>query len=148
MKLTSLRKVMLGFFLTVPSFLIPAYVESRIALGEQPSIAWHVLAYGLITAAEVMVSITCLEFSYTQAPKKMKSLIMGLFLMSVSLGNAFTAIVNFVIQNDDGSSKLSGSSYYVFFAAVMLATAVAFVPVALRFKEERHIHGEGNVPAT
>jgi POT family proton-dependent oligopeptide transporter len=142
MPLTPLRKVMLGFFLTVPSFLIPAYVEARIGLGEQPSIGWHFLAYALMTAAEVMVSITCLEFSYTQAPRKMKSLVMGCFLMSVSLGNAFTAGVNFVIQNDDGTSKLAGPSYYLFFAGVMLATAVAFVPMALRFREERHIHGE------
>ncbi len=147
-RLTPLRKVMLGFFLTVPSFLIPAYVESRIALGEQPNIGWHVLAYALMTAAEVMVSITCLEFSYTQAPKNMKSLIMGIFLVSVSLGNLFTSIVNFAIQNEDGSSKLEGPSYYLFFTAMMLVTAVAFIPVALRFKEERHIHGgEAEGPA-
>ena len=48
-----------------------------------------------------MVSITCLEFSYTQAPKTMKSVIMALFLMSVSVGNLFVALVNKVIQNDD-----------------------------------------------
>jgi POT family proton-dependent oligopeptide transporter len=48
-----------------------------------------------------MVSITGLEFAYTQAPKKMKSVIMALFLMSVSLGNLFTAGVHKFIQVPD-----------------------------------------------
>ena len=48
-----------------------------------------------------MVSITCLEFAYTQSPKTMKSVIMALFLMSVSLGNFFTAGVNSFIQVPD-----------------------------------------------
>lgn len=136
-ELTALRKVLIGFFLMVPSFVIPAYVESRIVLGEQPSIVWHLAGYILITAAEVMISITCLEYSYSQAPKKMKSVVMGLFFLSISLGNAFTWLVNIVIENSDGSSKWTGPSYYWFFTAVMLATALAFIPTSrwLRRKE-------------
>ncbi len=45
-----------------------------------------------------MVSIVCLEFSYTQAPKSMKSLIMALFLFAVSFGNFVTAQINHFIQ--------------------------------------------------
>ena len=56
------------------------------------------MAYAVLTSSEVLVSITCLEFAYTQAPKAMKSVIMALFLMSVSLGNFFTAGVNAYIQ--------------------------------------------------
>jgi POT family proton-dependent oligopeptide transporter len=105
------------------------------------------LAYVVLTAAEIMVSITCLEFSYTQAPKSMKSLIMGFFLMSVMLGNLFTALVNVFIQNDDGSSKLDGAAYYLFFSAMMLLTAIAFVPYAMRYTEKRYIHGDEGEPA-
>ena len=54
----------------------------------------------------------------------MKSLVMAFFLMSVSIGNLFTAAVNFFIQNDDGTSKLAGADYYLFFSAAMLVTAV------------------------
>ncbi len=97
--LTPIRKIALGFFLTVPAFLIPAYVEMLIADGEFPSIAWQLLAYIVITAAEVMVSITALEFSYMQAPKKMKSVIMATFFLSVSLGNLITGATNYFIQN-------------------------------------------------
>lgn len=136
-RLTALRKVSIGLFLAALSFVVPAYVESRIGVGEQPNIAWHLLAHALLTAAEVMVSITCLEYSYSQAPKRMKSVVMGLFMLSVSMGNAFTFLVNVVIQNDDGSSKLSGPSYYLFFAGLMFATAVVFVPLIRRFERPR-----------
>lgn len=98
-RLTPLKKISIGFFVTVPAFLIPAMVEQWIQAGEFPSIAWQLLSYVFITAAEIMVSITCLEFSYTQAPRKMKSLVMAAYLMSVMLGNGFTALVNFGIQN-------------------------------------------------
>ena len=140
--LTPLRKISIGFFIAVPAFLLPAYVETQLAAGAVPNIGWQCLAYLLITTAEVFISITCLEFSYTQAPNKMKSLVMALFLMSVSIGNAFTAGANFFIQNPDGSSKLEGADYYVFFAAAMLVTAIAFVFVSARYKEHRHVQDD------
>ena len=97
-----------------------------------------------MTAAEVFVSITCLEFSYTQAPKRMKSLVMAFFLLSVSLGNVFVSAVNFFIQNADGTSKLAGPDYYLFFAACMLVTSVFFIPVALWYKEKSYIQDESD----
>ena len=56
----------------------------------------------------------------------MKSLIMGFFMLSVSLGNIFTAMVNVFIQNPDGSLKIEGASYFYFFAGIMFVTAVLF----------------------
>lgn len=104
-KLTPLRKISIGFFLTVPSFMIPAWVETQLEAGIQVNIGWQMLSYIIITMAEVFVSITCLEFSYTQAPKKMKSLVMSVFLMSVFLGNLFTAVVNLTIQDTTSVAK-------------------------------------------
>jgi POT family proton-dependent oligopeptide transporter len=141
--LTALRKIGIGFFLCVIAFLIPAWIELAIAAGGRPNIRWQLAAYVLLTAAEVFVSITCLEFSYTQAPRTMKSLVMSLFLASVALGNLFTSWVNYAIQNPDGSSKLSGLAYYLFFAALMLVTAAAFIAVARRYRVESHLQREG-----
>jgi POT family proton-dependent oligopeptide transporter len=89
-----------------------------------------------------MVSITCPEFSYTQAPKKMKSFIMSVFLLSIAVGNIFTAIVNKVIQNPDGTSKLEGAAYYWFFTVVMLVTSVLFIFVAMAYREKTYIQDE------
>ena len=131
--LNELRKIGLGLFVTVFSFAIVAYTEMQLEAGHEMSIMWQVYAYAVITAAEVMVSITALEFTYTQAPNSMKSFMMGLFLLSVSLGNIVTAGVNLFIQNDDGTVILSGSEYYWFFAMLMLSFAVVFSIVSRKF---------------
>ncbi|MBW2389408.1 MAG: MFS transporter, partial [Deltaproteobacteria bacterium] len=143
---TPLRKISFGLFLATGSFLICALIETWIAKGQTPNIVWQLIAYAIITAAEVLVSITALEFSYTQAPLKIKSFVMSLFLMSVSLGNLVTAAINTVIQNPDGSSKLEGASYFLFFAGMMFVAAVIFVPVAMAFKERTYIQesSQGN----
>lgn len=125
--LTPLRKIGLGLFAGVVAFLIPAWIESRIVAGLHPHIGWQIIAFVVLTAAEILVSVTHLEFSYTQAPPSMKALVMWLYLLAISLGNAFTALVNKVIQNPDGSSKLAGPSYFLFFAGVLLVTAILFV---------------------
>lgn len=127
--MTPLRKIGLGFFLAIPSFLIPAWLESRILAGDTPHILWQVSAYFFITLAEVMISITALEFSYTQAPKASKSLMLGLNMAAVSLGNVFTALVN-----KFGADDLKGPSYFLFFAGVMTVAAVVYVVVAKRFQ--------------
>lgn len=141
-RLTALRKIMLGMFLTVPAFALVAWTQVMIDGGARPHIGWQLAAYVIITAAEVMVSITCLEFSYTQAPKTMKSFIMALFFMSVSLGNLFTAAVNHFIQNPDGSTKLEGANYYWFFTMLMAATAAVFTIVVALYREKTYIQEE------
>ncbi|UCF43388.1 MAG: POT family MFS transporter [Planctomycetota bacterium] len=140
--LTALRKTSIGLFVAAFAFIVSAFIETRIVAGARPSIAWLILAHAIIAAAEVMVSITCLEFSYTQAPKKMKSFIMAVFFLSITLGNVFTAIVNLFIQNQDGSSKLPGASYFWFFAVMMGVTAVLFVFVVITYREKSYIQDE------
>lgn len=96
--LTPLRKVGLGLFIMVSSFALVALIQSWIDAGEKPSISWQILAFALLTVAEVMVSIVALEFAYTQAPKTMKSLLMCYYLGAVALGNLLVAQVNHFIQ--------------------------------------------------
>ena len=141
-KMTPLRKIGLGMFLTVTTFLIPAWLETQIAAGLQPSIGWQFFDYVILSVAEILVGITCLEFAYTQAPKNMKSLIMSLYLMSIALGNAFTAVINHVIQNSDGTSKLAGAQYYLFFAGMMLLTSMIFVIFAWFYRGKNHLECE------
>lgn len=133
--LTALRKIGIGLWVTSLSFAISAYIEARIQAGDHPTVWWQILAFVILSAGEIMVSITCLEFSYTQAPKKMKSLIMAVYYLSISAGNLFTSAVNFFIRNGDGSSKLPGPSYYWFFTGLMAAAAFVFVFVAKAYKE-------------
>ncbi|MGB5439336.1 MAG: POT family MFS transporter [Gammaproteobacteria bacterium] len=140
--LTPLRKMSIGLFLTVLAFAIPTAIQLSIDAGGAPSIGWQLLAYVMLTSAEVMVSITCLEFSYMQAPRAMKSFVMAFFMLSISVGNLFTSAVNFFIQNADGSSKLAGADYFIFFTLLMLATAMLFLLVVRYYRGETYIHEE------
>jgi len=144
-EVTPLRKIGIGLFLTAAAFGITGLAQQLIDAGHTPHITWQLVAYLVLTASEVMVSITALEFSYTQAPKKMKSFIMGTYLlMSMALGNFFTAWVNKYIeaQKKLGSAILEGANYYWFFTGMMAATAVVFVIWSQFYRGQTYIQGE------
>nr|XP_046260443.1 solute carrier family 15 member 2 [Scatophagus argus]XP_046260444.1 solute carrier family 15 member 2 [Scatophagus argus] len=56
-------------------------------------IAWQIPQYALITAGEVLFSVTGLEFSYSQAPSNMKSVLQAGWLLTVAFGNVIVLIV-------------------------------------------------------
>jgi POT family proton-dependent oligopeptide transporter len=140
--LSYLNKISLGLFITVLAFVIVALIQMQLDNGLKPSIIWQLLAYLLLTSAEVMVSITCLEFSYTQAPNSMKSFVMSLYLAAVALGNLFTSAVNFLIENPDGSVRLAGANYFWFFTGLMLLTAIAFFFYSRGYQERVYLQKE------
>jgi POT family proton-dependent oligopeptide transporter len=141
-EVTPLRRIGIGLFITAFSFLVIAYIQHLIDLGQRPSLWWQMVAYAILTMGEVMVSITALEFSYTQAPNKMKSAVMAAFLFSVSMGNMFTAGVNFVILNEDGSAKMSDFNYYIFFAVLMLVATAIFAVVARFYRYKTYLQSQ------
>ena len=144
--LTPLRKIGLGIFVSGVAFVISAWIESRITAGGTPNIGWQLPAYALLTAAEIMVSITALEFAYTQAPKHMKSVIMSLYLLAISAGNLITAIVNFAIARLD--LKLEGANYYLFFTALAMLASVVYIFFARRYREKTHLQDEAPAATT
>ncbi len=96
--LTPLRKIGMGLFLMTISFSVISLAQEAIDRGETPSVWWQLLAYLIFTTAEILVSIVCLEFAYTQSPRKMKSFVMGIYLLSVFAGNALTGVINLYIE--------------------------------------------------
>jgi len=143
--LNPLRKIGIGLVVTGLSFLVSGWIESQLAAGQTPNIGWQMPAYALLSAGEVMVSITALEFAYTQSPVHMKSIIMSLYLLSISAGNLFTALVYVFIKNDDGSLKLHGAAYYNFYAFLSIGCVALWVFVARRYKEKTYFQGEAPV---
>lgn len=148
-RLTPLRKIAMGLFLAALAFVVPTLAQEAIDNGATPHIAWQLLAYLLLTSAEVMVSITGLEFAYTQAPLRMKSFIMALFMLSVAAGNLLTSAINFLIETG-ALGGLTGARYYWFFTALMAGAALLFLVVVHFYREKTYIHEEeptAKVPA-
>ncbi len=137
--LTPLRKIGIGLVVTGLSFLVSSWIESQLAAGHTPNIGWQMPAYALLSAGEVMVSITALEFAYTQSPTHMKSIIMSLYLLSISAGNLFTALVYVFIKNDDGTLKLHGAAYYNFYAFLSIGCVALWIFVARRYQEKIYL---------
>src|SRR5439155_348460 len=125
-RLTPLRKFGMGLFMTALAFLIVALIQVRIDAGERPHIIWQILAFLVLTAGEIMVSVTHLEFAYTQAPKKLKSLVMCTYLLGISLGNLFTAAVNFFAKSLTGEVSVSQGNRDLFFFFFFLVFFVFF----------------------
>ena len=141
--LTPLRKIGIGLFVMAASFVVIWWLQLRIDVGEKPNVIWQLLAYVLLTASEVLVSITGLELSYTQAPKRMKSAVMAAWLFTVALGNQFTAILNFLIPTlSNLGIDLKHAAYFRFFTFLMLFTAIIFVFVARCYRGRTYIQGE------
>ncbi|XP_074946009.1 solute carrier family 15 member 1 [Phalacrocorax aristotelis] len=86
--------------------------------------AWQIPQYFILTCAEVVFSVTGLEFSYSQAPSNMKALLQAGWLLTVAVGNIIVLIVA-------GASKLSEQwAEYVLFAALLLAVCIIFAIMA------------------
>jgi POT family proton-dependent oligopeptide transporter len=140
--LTPLRKIGIGLFLTALSFVVIVWIQGQIDAGLKPSINWQFFAYVILTLGEAMVSITGLEFSYTQAPNSMKSSIMALWLLTVAAGEFFDARVNAWIMNADGTKKLTDYQYFVFFTILMFVMSVIFVIVARYYKGQTYLQSQ------
>uniref|UniRef100_A0A8C5AB64 Solute carrier family 15 member 2 n=1 Tax=Gadus morhua TaxID=8049 RepID=A0A8C5AB64_GADMO len=83
------------------------------------NIAWQIPQYVLITVGEVMFSVTGLEFSYSQAPANMKSVLQAGWLLTVAFGNVIVLIVA------EGGG-LEQWAEFVLFACLLVAVCIIF----------------------
>jgi POT family proton-dependent oligopeptide transporter len=141
--LTAMRRIGAGLVVTMGAVAMSWWIERELAAGVTLHIGWQGVAYLLMTTAEILISITALEFSYTQAPPRLKSFIMSLYLLSVALGNYFTASVNGWIERVGAEAAgMAGADYYWFFLKVIAGTTVVYLVVSGFYQEKRHLQDE------
>ena len=140
--LSPLRKIGIGLFITALSFVVIVMIQGWIDAGQKPSINWQLLAYVILTLGEAMVSITGLEFSYTQAPNTMKSSVMALWLLTVASGELFVGLVNRWILGGGEAHKVSDYQYFTFFTWLMFGAAVVFTIVACFYKGRTYLQSQ------
>ncbi|MBI4405035.1 MAG: POT family MFS transporter [Deltaproteobacteria bacterium] len=131
-RVTSLRKMGCGMILIAVSFVWAGFLQIAIDAGQSVNIAWQFFPYLLLTAAEILVSITGLEFAYTQAPKEMKSTLMSFWLLTIMAGNMLTAVISYL-------NKFPGALEFFFYATVMGVVSLIFVWVATNYKERNYL---------
>lgn len=84
--------------------------------------------YVVVTAAEIMFSVTGLEFSFTEAPDSMKSVLQACWLLTVTVGNIFVVFIAHMHFFDQQSSE------FLLFAGLMVVDAVLFVWLAMGYQ--------------
>ncbi|XP_055843113.1 peptide transporter family 1 isoform X2 [Episyrphus balteatus] len=84
--------------------------------------------YVVMTLGEVMFSVTGIEFSYSQAPVSMKSVLQACWLLTVAVGNVIVVII--------AELKIFESQAYEFFlfAGLMFLDMIAFIFLAIAYK--------------
>jgi POT family proton-dependent oligopeptide transporter len=136
LKTTPIRRITWGMFVAAASFVIIALIQvSMDTTGESNvNVMWQFFPYLVITMAEVMISITGLEFAYTQAPRAMKSSVMSIWLLTVFFGNLITAYVakiNFF--------PIASTGYFLFFATLMGIFALIFWYMGSKYKVKNYM---------
>ncbi|XP_037029452.1 peptide transporter family 1-like [Bradysia coprophila] len=91
-------------------------------------ILWQIPQYIIVTAGEIMFSVTGLEFSYTQAPESMKSVLQACWLLAVAFGNIIVVIVAEVNFFESQASE------FFLFAGCMALNVLLFVWLASRYR--------------
>ena len=94
-KLSSPRKMLIGFFLVIlcmAVMTVAGFIPQKDAAGvviesTKVSILWEACAYILITMAELCISVIGLQLAFEEAPDHMKSMITGVWLFTVFLGD-------------------------------------------------------------
>jgi proton-dependent oligopeptide transporter, POT family len=128
-----LNRMTIGMFLAGASYLVVAALQKHIEHGEQLSVLWQTWAYVIITAAEVLVSTTGLEFAFREAAPEMKSIIMSFWLLAIAVGDLFIAVLTKLLSNGTGESSVT-SGRFLQYAFLTFGVAILFSVVAYFYK--------------
>ena len=79
------------------------------------------------------MSVTGLEFAYTQAPRAMKSTIMGFWLLCVTVGNLIVAFLSPL------QKAFPLSTFFFVFAGLMTAASLVFALMAYIYKGKSYL---------
>ncbi|KAI6183010.1 Peptide transporter family 1 [Aphelenchoides bicaudatus] len=88
---------------------------------------WQLPQIFIITSAEILLSITGLEFAFTQSAPSMKSIVQGCWLTTVAFGDVLLAIVNATTLFTNQAVE------YFVYGVLMLFNTVALASIAIWF---------------
>ncbi|KCZ81835.1 hypothetical protein H312_00734 [Anncaliia algerae PRA339] len=96
MLLKPLEKMYLGLAMTIISFVVSTFLQIFIDLGYKFSLLMQIPQYLLLTIGEILMSITGLQFAYSNSPESMKSLVFSGWLLTTALGNFYIMVLSIV----------------------------------------------------
>uniref|UniRef100_UPI00358ECABD solute carrier family 15 member 1-like n=1 Tax=Myxine glutinosa TaxID=7769 RepID=UPI00358ECABD len=126
-KIVSTQSLDFGGAYTIVTHKVGILVDAKLFIDLPPNtvhITWQIPQYFVMTAGEMMFSMTGLEFSYTQAPKSMKSVLQAGWLLTVAFGNV---IVLFIAA----TAPLAQWLEFLLFALLLFVVFIIFSIMAI-----------------
>jgi POT family proton-dependent oligopeptide transporter len=114
----------------------PVQVEVTVST-VKVSVLWFVMAYIVLTCAEVLLYGTALELSYAAAPESMKGMVTACFLVTIMLGNFVNAFWSGMYGgslNDPTRGPLQPGEFFGITALAVVAVSFVFHFVGKRFE--------------
>ena len=130
-----LKRMSYGLFLAAGAFVLTALLEKRIEAGAQLSILWQTWPYVVVTAAEVLVSTTGLEFAFREAAPEMKSMIMSFWLLTIAAGSLLVAFITAFLPHGAAHAEDASvsSGRFMLYAGMMFGVAIVFSLIAATY---------------
>lgn len=124
-------RMLLGFGLTASTMLVMGLAGFVAMTGVKVNILWQVVAYIVLTCAEVCISVVGLELSFAAAEKHMKSVVTACWLLCVAIANL--CINAPITQLYD---TMAPGWYFSMLTVMMVPAGVIFAIIARPFNEE------------
>lgn len=128
-----LRRMSAGMFLGAISYLVVAAIQARIEGGARLCVLLQLVPYLILTAAEVLISTTGLEFAFREAAPEMKSTIMSFWLLTIAFGNLLVAGITKALGGASHSGSVS-TSRFLLYAGMTFAVAVLFSLISRSYR--------------
>mmetsp|Transcript_27968 Transcript_27968/g.80825 ORF Transcript_27968/g.80825 Transcript_27968/m.80825 type:complete len:726 (-) Transcript_27968:228-2405(-) len=141
-RVTHVRRMAVGMFLTSISFVVSGLLESAIetrnqAGGEKISVFWQLPQITILACAEILVSVTGLEYSYSSSPESMKAFVLALYLLTTSIGDLLGGVLYSSVF-----ALLDRAITLHMCAGMMILNLVVFIGVARSYEDS--MSGEKN----
>jgi POT family proton-dependent oligopeptide transporter len=137
-----LKRMAFGMFLAAGSYLVVAALQTRIEDGAHLSVLWQTLPYVILTAAEVLISTTGLEFAFREAAAELKSTIMSFWLLTVAVGNLLVSMITKIFADGTGENSVS-TGRFLMYAGLTFVVAILFSVIATFYKYRDKAAAEG-----
>jgi len=109
-------------------------LQKQIEAGAQLSVLWQTVPYVILTAGEVLLSTTGLEFAFREAAPEMKSSIMSFWLLTIAFGDLLVVAVTKCFASATNQSASVSTDRFLLYAGMTFVVAILFSLVAGTYK--------------
>ena len=129
-----LRRMAFGMFLAAGSYLIVAALQRQIEAGVQLNVLWQTVPYVVLTAAEVLISTTGLEFAFREAAPELKSSIMSFWLLTIAFGDLLVVAITKIFSSASNHAASVSTGRFLLYAGMTFVVAILFSVIATTYR--------------